>query len=146
MSRIEGRLLSQKTHPCSRLVVPEFHMDSAEQTLETTVPSSPDDDLVYGIVVDLKTGEWHCPCLDCFYRRKTKKGREEFGVYVEHLARIKGKTLLPLITRTRPGFCKHGWKVREALRRRGLLPAFKAIEESFSVRLEAMPTKREYAA
>lgn len=145
MSRIQGHLLTHSTHSCGWLYI-KTDYDSSTQIITADIASETDPDVVYGLECDALTGEMVCPCLDCFYRRKSKKGREEFGTYAEHLARLKGKTLLPLISRPPRGFCKHLRKFRSALMRRGLMPIFAKIEERLIARLEAMDDAREEVA
>ena len=94
---------------------------------------------MYGVEVDAITGECACSCEAFFDFRNAHKmpyRLERAGTYVEQLAKVHKKPLLPLITRNPKGLCPHARKVREWIRRKGWLDYFKARESWLLERLE----------
>ena len=139
MSRISGHILTQEDFPCGRLVALDADYDEAEKIMEFRVPSHTRKSRVYGIEVDMYTAEIACPCEGFRDFREASRmpyNRNAVGRYVEHLARTKKKSLLPLVTRPPRGLCIHARKVREWLRRKGFLDYFFQREGWLIERLE----------
>lgn len=139
--KITGHILTQASHPCGRLVMIASY-DSAEQIMEFLVPSLSRADRVYGVEVCAITGQVACACeafRDFREAHLMPYRRDAAGTAVEHLARAKGKTLLPLITRSPGSVCPHVRKVRAWLLRHGLMPVMRQREAWLMAKVEALP-------
>ena len=140
MSRVKGHIFTQEEMPCGRLVPLQATIDGSEHIAEFLVPSLSRGGRVYGVELDLKTGELACGC-EAFrdYRECSRMPyrRDSAGTFIEHLAVTKGKHLLPLVTRPPRGLCPHTRRVREFIRRHGFLSYFKEREKWLEERLAA---------
>lgn len=141
MSRVRGHVLSRAEFPCGRLVATPVHYDSQEQIMEFTVPSFSREDRVYGLELDMVTGEVACGCEagDCFRNARRMPYRlEESGSRAEQLAKEKGRFLLPLVTRRPMGLCAHARRVRAYVARHGWMGYFQGRESQLIARLKGV--------
>lgn len=108
-AEIQGHVLSQKTHPCGRLV--KCNYDSQRKVMSFDVPSLSRKDRVYGIELDCMSGQIACGCEAFSDYRNTSRcpyRDKEAGAFLEHVY----ARLFPLITRRPSGLCPHARKVR----------------------------------
>lgn len=141
MSRVRGHVLSQVEFPCGRLVQMPVHYDAQEQIMEFTVPSLSREDRVYGLELDMVTGEVACGCEagdDFRNARRMPYRLDEAGTPAELLAKEKGRFLLPLVTRRPMGLCAHARRVRAYIVRHGWLPYFQGRESQLIERLKGV--------
>lgn len=142
MSRVTGATWTKADFPYERLV---FNYDEQQKIIECIIPSLSDKSKVYQAEIDCTTGESACGCpafLDFREGSKMPYRFENACTDVEALAKAKGYHLAPLITRNPRALCPHLRRARQALKRRGLMPAFLTIENSLRKRVEALPSKK----
>lgn len=131
MSKPQGHVFTQESHPCGRLVVTADY-DAAEQMIEFLVPSLSRGDRVYGVEIDALSGQCACGCeaFSVFRNAHRMPYRwQKEATYAEILARTQGKSLLPLITRKISGLCPHLRRARQWIQRHKLFLHFKQREQ-----------------
>ena len=147
MSRIQGHILTQTEFPCGRLVMTSPNYDSAEKVINFIVPSDSRVARVYGIEVDCLTGEIACACEDFEIRKRWKCGRRNFGTYLEHRAyHVARISMLPSVTRTHKGLCKHCRRVKRWLQRHGVLEHIKTVVTVLEGRLDDIEAQQKKLA
>lgn len=107
-ANIQGRIMSQKTHPCGRLVKADY--DCSSRVMSFDVPSLSRQDRVYAVELDCTTGQVSCPCeaFRDFRNAYNMPYRDsEGGAFLEHVYKIH-----PLITRQPRFLCPHARKIR----------------------------------
>ncbi len=161
MSRIRGHVFSQEEFPIGRLVPIRADYDSQEKILEFLVPSHSEErkDTVYGVEVDVLTGEvacgctwWACELNTDDGRSKGIAGRKQAGTYLETaaMATTPRVYLCPSILRLPSGLCYHCKRVRAWLKAHDLYNAIethaKEQEDRLKARLERQELRRTQAA
>jgi len=158
-SRLFAIRLSWDEAPVGRLCrvrtgaeILDFDYDSAERIMTFILPSaSRPRSIVHVAQVDVCSCECLCSC-EAFkdYREASRMpyNRRIGGVYLEQLARAKGKPLLPLVTRPPRFLCPHMRKVQGWLKRHEYAEGSTAfeylrfLEGRLTERAEAMPVRR----